>query len=354
MTKPPRSKPLLRDTEAPIRSKPRRKPNPAQPQLPFDPMPDRVEPALAQLKSHPPKGKEWSWELKWDGYRLAVHIEPQGTRILTRGGHDWTHRFPAIVVAARGLGPATMIIDGEAVVLDEEGRPDFGLLQQSLGASGGHAGNRASDAIFYAFDLIYFDGHDLRGVEYRSRRHLLEDSLNGPKGDKDGAIRLSETFDTEPAVLLEHVCRLGLEGIVGKRLDRPYRSGRTGDWVKIKCVQSEAFFIVGYEMSSASPAGFSSLVLAANRGADLVHVGSVGTGFKETEAIRLRKMLDKLRWKRKQPPLPYSGSADIVWVEPTVIAEIEFRAWTTDGKLRHPSYKGLRERQDNADVFRVD
>ncbi|MDV4166146.1 non-homologous end-joining DNA ligase [Rhizobium leguminosarum] len=353
MTRPPRSKPLLRDTEAPIRSKPRGKRNPAQPQLPFDPMPDRVEPALAQLKSHPPKGKEWSWELKWDGYRLAVHIEPQGIRILTRRGHDWTHRFPAIVEAAQTLGPATMIIDGEAVVLDEEGRPDFGLLQQSLGASGKQAGNRASEAFFYAFDLIYFDGHDLRGVEYRSRRHLLEDSLNGPKGDKDGAIRLSETFDTEPAVLLEHVCRLGLEGIVGKHLDRPYRSGRTADWVKVKCVQSEAFFIVGYERS-ASPAGFGSLVLAANRGADLVHVGSVGTGFKEAEAIRLRKMLDKLRWKRKQPPLPYSASADIVWVEPTLIAEIEFRAWTSDGKLRHPSYKGLRERQDNADVFRLD
>ncbi|MFS8116724.1 RNA ligase family protein, partial [Rhizobium jaguaris] len=233
MTKPPRSKPLVRDTEAPIRSKPRVKRNPAQPQLLFDPMPDRVEPALAQLKSHPPKGDKWSWEVKWDGYRLAVHIEPQGIRILTRGGHDWTHRFPAILEAARALGPATMIIDGEAVVLDAEGRPDFGLLQQSLGASGKQAGNRASDAIFYAFDLIYFDGHDLRGVEYRSRRHLLDDLLTG----KDGGIRLSETLDAEPAVLLEHVCRLGLEGIVGKHLDRPYRSGRTGDWVKIKCVQ---------------------------------------------------------------------------------------------------------------------
>ncbi len=313
-------------------------------------MPDRVEPALAQLKSHPPKGDEWSWEVKWDGYRLAVHIEPQGIRILTRGGHDWTHRFPVIVEAARALGPAAMIIDGEAVVLDAEGRPDFGLLQQSLGASGKQAGNRASDAIFHAFDLIYFDGHDLRGVEYRSRLALLEDTLTG----KDGAIRLSETLDTEPALLLEHVCRLGLEGIVGKHLDRPYRSGRTGDWVMIKCVQSEAFFVVGYETSTASPAGVSSLVLAAYRGGDLIHVGSVGTGFKEAEAIRLRKMLDKLRWKRKQPPLPYSGRADIVWVELTLIAEIEFRAWTMDGKLRHPSYKGLRERQDNADVFRLD
>ncbi|MGF9566686.1 non-homologous end-joining DNA ligase [Neorhizobium sp. BT27B] len=350
MTKTPRSKPLLRDTEAPLRSRPRKKRNPSEPQLPFDPIPDRVEPALAQLKAKPPQGSEWSWEVKWDGYRLAVHIEPQGVRILTRGGHDWTDRFPAIEQAARALGPATMIIDGEAVVLDAEGRSDFGLLQQSLGASGKSAGNQASDAILYAFDLLYLDGHDLRGVEYRSRRHLLEDTVK----DQDGAIRLSETLDADPAVLLDHACRLGLEGIVGKHRDQPYRSGRTGDWVKVKCVESEAFFIVGYEPSAASPAGFGSLVLGAYRDGEIVDVGSVGTGFREAEAIKLRKMLEKLRWKQKQPPVPDTEKADVVWVHPTLIAEIEFRAWTADGKLRHAAYKGLRERQDNADVFQLD
>ena len=112
--------------------------------------------------------------------------------------------------------------------------------------------------------------------------------------------------------------------------------------------------VVGYEPSAASPGGFGSLALAAYGGHDLVHVGSVGTGFKEAEMTRLRKMLDRLRWKRKQPPVPYPGKADIVWVEPTLIAEIEFRAWTGDRKLRHASYKGLRERQDNADVYRLD
>ncbi|MDP9734527.1 UNVERIFIED_ORG: DNA ligase D-like protein (predicted ligase) [Rhizobium sp. SORGH_AS285] len=235
-------------------------------------------------------------------------------------------------------------------MLDEQGRSDFGLLQKSLGASGKTAGRRASDAILYAFDLIYLDGHDLRSVEYRSRRHLLEDTLN----DKDGAIRLSETIDADANVLLEHVRGLGLEGIVGKHLDQPYRSGRTGDWVKVKCVESEAFMVVGYEPSTASPGGFASLALAAYREHDLVHVGSVGTGFKEAEMIRLRKMLDKLRWKRKQPPVPFVGKSEIIWVAPTLIAEIEFRAWTGDGKLRHASYKGLRERQDNADVYRLD
>ncbi|WP_027677244.1 non-homologous end-joining DNA ligase, partial [Agrobacterium larrymoorei] len=298
MTKPPRSESLLRDTEAPIRSKPRRKRNPAQPQLLIDPMPDRVEPALAQLKAHPPKGDQWSWELKWDGYRLAVHLEPTGVRIPTRGGHDWTHRFPAIEQAATALGPATMIIDGEAVVLDDEGRPDFGLLQKSLGASGRATGNRASDAVLYAFDLLYLDGHDLREIEYRSRRHLLEDTLKGC----EGAIRVSETLDAKPDVLLEHVRSLGLEGIVGKNIDQPYRSGRTGDWVKIKCVASEAFMIVGFEPSTVSPSGFASVVLAAYRGDEFVHIGNVGTGFKEAEMTKLRKMLDRLRWKQKQPP----------------------------------------------------
>ncbi|MBD8688786.1 non-homologous end-joining DNA ligase [Rhizobium skierniewicense] len=348
MTKPPRSKPLLRETEAPIRSKPRRKRNPAQPQLLFDPMPDRVEPTLALLKAKPPQGPEWSWEVKWDGYRLAVHIEPQGVRVLTRGGHDWTHRFPAIEQAARALGPATMIIDGEAVILDAEGRSDFGMLQQSLGASGKAAGNRASNAILYAFDLLYLDGHDLRGIEYRSRRNLLEDTLK----DQNGAIQLSETIDADPITLLEHTRSLGLEGIVGKHLDAPYRSGRTGDWVKLKCVQSEAFFIAGYETSTGSSGGIASLALAAYSGEGLVYVGNVGTGFKETEALKLRKMLDKLRWKQKTLPVDDVGKSDIVWVHPTLIAEIEFRAWTADGKLRHAAYKGLRERQDNADVFR--
>jgi bifunctional non-homologous end joining protein LigD len=349
MTKPPKPRPLLRDTDAPLRSRPRKKRNPSKPQFPFDPMPERVEPALAQRKAKLPQGSEWSWEVKWDGYRLTVHIEPNRVRVLTRGGHDWTHRFPAIELAARALGPATMIIDGEAVVLDEEGRSDFGLLQQSLGASGNKAGNQASDAVLYAFDLLYLDGHDLRGVEHRIRRHLLEDTVKS----QDGAIRLSETLDADPTVLLEHACRLGLEGIVGKHRDQPYRSGRTGDWVKVKCVESEAFFIVGYEPSAASPSGFSSLLLSAYRSGEIVDVGSVGTGFKEAEARKLRKMLDRLRWKARRPPVSYAGDADIVWVHPTLIAEIEFRAWTADGKLRHAAYKRLLDRQDNADVFHI-
>ncbi|MFS2150645.1 non-homologous end-joining DNA ligase [Rhizobium sp. Rhizsp42] len=348
MTKPPKSKPLLGDVDAPIRSRPRRKRVPDQPALPFDPLPERVEPALALLKQRPPS-RGLSWEIKWDGYRIHVHVEPGRVRVLTRGGHDWTHRFPAIAKAAEELGPATMILDGEAVVFDDQGRSDFNLLQASLGATGKAPGNLTSDALMMAFDLIYFDGHDLRGVEYASRRHLLEDLLRS----SENAIRLSEAVDGDPDTIFDHACRLGLEGIVGKKLDSTYRSGRTEDWVKCKCVLSDAFLIVGYEPSTSLTGGFASLLLAAYDGDSLVYVGNVGTGFKHTQVSDLRSILDKLRWKRKQPPVEYGGARKVAWVHPTLIAEIEYRAWTSDRKLRHSSFKGLREVQDNADVYRT-
>lgn len=352
MTKPPRSKPLLRDAEKPVRSRAIRKRNKAQPALPFEPMPDRVEPALALLKQTPPTGDKWGWEIKWDGYRLAVHSDAAGARILTRGGYDWAKRFPAIKQAARDLGPASFIIDGEAVVLDEQGRSDFNALQKSLGASGARSGRLVADnAILYAFDLLYLDGHDLRELPYRTRRHMLEEMLAG----LDGAIRISEEVDTDdPGMMLQHACRLGLEGIIGKDRNSPYRSGRTGDWVKVKCVQSEPFLIVGYEPSISAAGGFASLLLAAYEGDDLRYVGSVGTGFKESPANRLSAMFDKLPWRKKKPPVVYDGRRDVVWIQPTLIAEIEFRQMTPDKKLRHAAYKGLRERQDNADVYRLD
>jgi bifunctional non-homologous end joining protein LigD len=348
MTKPPRkpSKPLLRD-DAPVRSRPRRQRDPAQPNLPFDPMPDRIEPCLAQLKTRPPKGDDWVYEIKWDGYRLSVHIEPTGIRILTRGGHDWTHRFPAIQQAALWLPVGSAILDGEAVVLDEQGRSDFGLLKQSLGGRGGK--KTSSDAIFMAFDLLYFDGHDLRNSELSMRRHLLNDLV--PAGDQRD-IRLSEEIEADGDQLLASACEHGLEGIIAKRRDAPYRSGRLGDWLKIKCVQSDSFFVVGYEKSTAARGQMRSLLLAARKGDDLVYVGSVGTGFKEKDAWALREMMDSIT--QKTPAIKYAGRRkNIVWLQPTLIAEIEYRAWTDDGKLRHASYKGLREVQDNAAVYEI-
>ncbi|AIC28810.1 ATP-dependent DNA ligase protein [Rhizobium etli bv. mimosae str. IE4771] len=336
-----RAKPLLQDEHL-LKSKPARRRDPTQPHLPFDPMPDRVEPCLALLKKVPPKGPDWAFEVKWDGYRLAIHIEPKGVRIITRGGHDWTHRFPTIAEAARKLGVGTAILDGEAVVLDNEGHSDFGALQRSLGGRGGK--RSSTESVFMAFDLLYFDGHDLTGTELSVRRHLLEDFLDGVTG----AIRLSDEVFGDGAQLLANACSMGIEGIIAKHRDQPYRSGRTGDWLKIKCVQSESFMIVGYEQSTVARGGIGSLLLAARKEHAWVYVGSVGTGFNARDAAYLRMSLDKIRTKR--PAVALKGK-NLVFAQPTLIAEIEFRGWTDDGSLRHASYKGLREIQDNAAVF---
>ncbi|EJC80232.1 DNA polymerase LigD-like ligase domain-containing protein [Rhizobium leguminosarum bv. trifolii WSM2297] len=347
MTKPRKpSQPLLGDVDAPIRSKARRRRDPAQPHLLLDPMPARIDPCLALLKPRPPKGPQWTFEVKWDGYRLAVHIEQSRVRILTRGGHDWTHRFPAIKQAAAWLPVGTAILDGEAVVLDEQGRSDFGLLQQSLG---GRGGKMSSDAIFMAFDLLYFDGHDLRNSELEMRRHLLEELV--PAGGQ-GDIRLSEEIEADGDALLRLACEHDLEGIIAKDRDSTYRSGRLGDWLKIKCIQSDGFAIVGYEKSTASFGSIGRLLLAARKGDQLVYVGGVGTGFNERSANELRKQMDKRIIGKSAVDTGRKQNA--VFVRPDLVAEIEYRAWTHDGKLRHASYKGLREAADQLAVYEFD
>ncbi len=341
------SKPLSTDEATALQSRPVRHRDPNQPHLPFDPMPGRIEPCLAELRKTPPTGSEWSWDIKWDGYRLAVHVEPTGVRLLTRGGYDWTHRFPAIAESAQSLQPTTMILDGEAVVLDKQGRSDFNLLQRSLGANGKNGGKLPSrNSVLYAFDLLYLDGHDLRRMDYETRRHLLEDTVDGLP-----SIRLSEEFDGDPQAFFTQACHFGLEGIIGKRRDRPYRSGRTGDWIKVKCIQSDSFAVIGYEPSSSIVGGVGSLLLAGRRNGKLKYVGSVGTGFSHSEARRLLSLLEQVR--SDTPPVRVNKKKAVL-VEPAYIAETEYRAWTNDGKLRHPSYKGLREAEDSADISELE
>jgi bifunctional non-homologous end joining protein LigD len=191
--------------------------------------------------------------------------------------------------------------------------------------------------------LLYLDGQDLTGRPLVERRQLLETILF----ERQGKIQLSERIEGNGDLLLQHVCDLGLEGIIAKRLDRPYRSGRTGDWLKATCSQAGSFAIVGYEPSAAMQGAIGRLLLAAKKGEQLVYVGGVGTGFTNKTLRALKRRLDEIRTSAPVVTLSRKGA---VYVEPALVAEIQFRAWTHDGKLRHASFKRLREPADNADV----
>jgi len=337
----PKSAPLKRDIDLPLVSRPIKSPDPRQGRIPFDPMPERIEPCLALLAQKVPAGEHWQYEIKWDGYRLAIHVELNGIRIITRGGHNWTNNFPSIAAAARDFSPRTMILDGEAVVLDGQGRSDFGALQKAVGRNGARS---SSEAIFYAFDLLYLDGQDLTMLGQYERRQMLEGLLEG----NDGAIKFSESIDADGAELLKRACTLGLEGIIAKHGDRSHRPGRNGDWLKIKCIQSDSFAVVGYEPSTAMPGAIARLLLAAAKGGKLVYVGSVGTGFKHAEARELKTLLEGMETDR---PVIAKKGKNLVFVRPELKAEIEYRGWTDDAKLRHASFKGMRDSADNSDVY---
>lgn len=320
------------------------KDDPRQPSLLSNPMPERIEPCLALLVGKPPVGPEWLFEVKWDGYRLAVHIEAEKVHIITRGGHDWTHRFPTIAAAAAGLELQSAILDGEAVVLDERGSASFQALQQALGGRGGK--RHAKEAILYAFDLLYLDGYDLRELPLDDRRAMLSHILD----DAPAGLRLSEELDVPGAALLERACALGLEGIIAKLRSSHYRPGRGGEWQKIKCVLSETFLIIGYEPSTVALSGIGRLLMAARKDDGLAYVGGVGTGFSYKAGTALRRQLDKLRTPKPPFPLKYKGAH---WISPELPAEIEFRGWTDDGKLRHASFKGLREEAEMGEIYEL-
>ncbi|MCQ9147631.1 MULTISPECIES: non-homologous end-joining DNA ligase [Brucella/Ochrobactrum group] len=311
----------------------------------FDPMPERIEPCLALLVPRPPKGPDWGFEVKWDGYRLAIHVEPNRLRVLTRGGHDWTPRFNHIAQAALDLGHASMILDGEAVVLDDSGRSDFGALQRALGGRGGK--RFAAESLFYVFDLLYLDGRDLTGMPLRERRAKLASLLSARPSP---VIRFSETMEADGEAFFKIACAHDLEGIIAKRLDSPYRPGRHGEWQKIKCIQSDSFVIVGFEPSTTMRGAISRLLLGARKGKSLVYVGGVGTGFSHKMARDLKMRLEAIPVTK--PPVALKRK-NAVFARPEYIAEIEYRAWTDDGKLRHASFKGLREAADNADIFEI-
>ncbi|MBL0375425.1 DNA ligase D [Rhizobium sp. KVB221] len=307
-------------------------------------LPEFVEPQLATLADKPPMGERWIHEIKFDGYRLQARIAKGRATLRTRNGLDWTKRFGKVLTDALAALPVKdALIDGELVVENSAGSSDFSTLQADLSVG------RNDRFVYYGFDILHLDGNDLRNVALLERKRVLRGLLRGGSN-----LRFSEHYDDPGPVVFEHACRLSLEGIISKLAEAPYRHGRSKDWLKSKCSARQEFVIAGYVPSSATANSIGSLVMGVFEKGELQHVGRVGTGYSADMARALFRTLQALRTDESPFDEKLKGVAarDVAYVRPELVAEVEFAAWTADGKLRHAAFRGLREDKVAKDIKR--
>jgi bifunctional non-homologous end joining protein LigD len=287
--------------------------------------PGFIAPALATSIIKVPSGERWIHEIKFDGYRVQVHIKDAAVTVFTRRGNDWTKRFKKIADDAWHISAGSAIIDGEIVAPAADGTTDFSVLQNELKG-------RSTKIVMVAFDLLYLNGHDLRKLPLNERKALLKKTIANTD------IQFSESFEVDGQEMLKHACKTGLEGVVSKVRDSKYTSGRINDWVKKTCAQRETLTIAGFAMKGNQ---FDGLYVGRREGNELIYAGKVDHGFDNDIAKDLRARLKPL--VRRAQPYAKKIAHRATWVEPTLQAEVEYRAKSAEGKVRHPVFKGLRD-----------
>jgi bifunctional non-homologous end joining protein LigD len=300
-------------------------------------LPAQLKPELATLVDSAPEG-QWSYEIKFDGYRIMARIDHDQVQLFTRNGHDWTHKLPQQAAALAALGLESAWLDGEMVVANEHGVPDFQALQNAF--EGGSSGN----ILYYLFDLPYLNGVDLREVPVEERRAALATVLGS---HEQPLLHFSEAFDETPDALLNSACQMQMEGLIGKRLGSPYVSRRSGDWIKLKCKHRQEFVIVGYTDPKGSRSAFGALLLGLHDrdSGELRYAGKVGTGFNESTLKSILAQLKPLQVKKAAVVNPPSGFEvkGVHWLKPKLLAEVAFAEMTKDGSVRHAVFHGLRD-----------
>lgn len=294
----------------------------------------------------PPGGGGWLHEIKFDGYRLLAFLEETQLKLFTRNRNDWTERFPSIRDSVARLKAQSAVLDLEAVILQPSGVTSFQALQQALGDGG-----KSAAIIAYVFDLLYLDGKDLSGMPQLDRKEQLERLLHKSRAAK--SLRYSGHVLGQGAELLAQACAQGLEGIVSKRADAPYRPGRQKSWLKAKCLARQEFIIVGFSAPKAGNRALGALYLGYRKDGRTVYAGKVGTGFTLADAVAVHKKLAPLEVKLPRATgVPRAELRYIRWVRPSVICEVAFGELTAGGRIRHGSFQGLREDKPAQDVKR--